>query len=942
MLKSHHLNSFIKLEMNFQLPLIEPEPAIRLALVPIGVNVRSKYEQVFQCLSEKSKIETNNLLIRAKLNKNLHINLQYSKVDSLDDLVTICKMACSPGSCTHLNFHIVIGLAMTESHNIMNSSKIFFDKLKDFSSYNVFLCSKDDCPSQNSDSFTNNTESRNIFYPFLDERSIPNMMNEIYSELISSLIEKVKGYKIRSSEYIIADEIYQRGLFRKLCIYYTLQNYSSCSKITDSLLSHHEKLPLDILLWTIDIAIRQGKVQVDKYFKKYVSLSLTRYDYLKNIEKSSNGLSTLFYLLNKNKDFVLEAKILLRNLFLFPEETRRSILLRILEQNKGKSDEIRLLCILLLFKIESYKTYLFFLNDYIGDGKDFCPILYEPTVISLTKSTGFLNPKLYLIKNVYEKIENKDYLRELSVKVIQELHEANSEVQKTLLICLSGTSDLDLSSIYDNIRILRLPKENCINDSTKSQVVQDYRSNKTKTINDIFSVGEEIMFNITFKSKLKVDIDILYFSLLVENGIAIPNNDVIPEAEGNLVTLCVYANSRKNIIVKGVSLVTKNNIEFKYLLSEEIVINIIDIIPTLDIIYPFQNTEYYENSNIEIAFEIINNSPEDVQVKHFKGEFVSSEGYKPSMTDILPINCCLKNDTIIKGNSINKFVIQTTLDKARPNISFELEYGIEKYTRITTNKILLSIKEGPSIIRLQHMPDEDCDDFKENSNRVIFIINNPLDSQIEVGSGDSKILVGPKCIGSIIEKLPKYELSTSIESIGREQINKYVDKCTSELKRNVSEEEKKYIIDAFALKFEMSKLVDLTWRCQNGLNGKLPLAYLDVTKSLLGAFQAPPFEVDIKLMKGSYDSIYDLKTYIKMSTLMDITGEYDISVSGDEEDQTIFVSGPKKVFFKSNCAHESLVHCTGKGTLKVRWLFAASEATYRRIETFDLSKYVSI
>ena len=926
---------------NIPIPLVSNEAGVKVLLTAVGVKLPSAFKLLHSVLlseCESFDIDVNSVAPESfRINGQVKFSIQVC--ESSDALKFLLGLA--DPLAPHLDFQVVVGAAVAESqkdlidcakdfdHTVQSSVSNSVPCLFVFSSSTFDGSQLPECATQIPSNSDENDIKRRVRQGFLS-RSMEyiHKISEQCDELLKEKdnpenLAKLASYAFMLGGYSAASEYYSQALKYR-------QSYKIFSLAYDFATDKNLKIDFDKNSFDRDMPSQLSGLREDNSFPN----------------ECASAISYAF----KTTNALVQARTLIRIASKVPEYSRPLLHLAAdTLRTKKPSSSYYQLVLLLLFHYGHKRTFHFYCDQYINNTKSAPSFLLKAFADVVTSSNDWVeqrvNPaaKLFSSQSVPRVIKN-----DLMVYLLTYLHRISAEKQKEIIDLIPSNMEIDSKILIDVRSVESIPQNSPINEASvgKSNVFI-YSPLQRRSSEKRCAAGDEISFGFQLYNPLSIPLTFDMISLNATNAVVYPVATTIPPKKAIYLALLLKAQDVGNLEVTGFTFVTKN-LTGTYKLSKPIVMDVIETLPALVMKQPYRfETQLVENSNVNIAFELINTSNAAVDLKSIKFAPIPPIltptslpiAYPPAVNPPLP-------PSLQPGQS-HQFELSFIADHSNTILSFAVEYGKEKYTRRFELNQELTILDGPRISHIQVVSLDDHDDFDTNSVTFMAVISNPFTNPVSVTNNvdETSIVIEPKAFGTFLLNIDRIDINIdpklkkwSTDGLDSEHIRKCESAAVKAKNAPLTLPEKRIIWSTLLLKKKIGEQLKLQWSTINGLSGSLPFTHAKVSPETLALLQPPPFKVDFQLEK-KMENIWELNTKIESNENLKLKAQLylDLEDIGDRPN-CVFTAGSEINFVESPCSFVTAIHCLPYGKLSVvgRFYIGDLKAYFVRKTVFPL------
>lgn len=923
---------------NLPIPFLSTDSSIKVLLTAVGVKLPSAFKGLKSII--QNLCNSLDLDISSFAPSFFHIagqaKFSISVCESPDALPFI--LGLTDPLIPHLDFQVVVGAAVAESQKALIECALSFDKMVQDSISSAVPCL-----------FVFSSSS-------FDGSQLPACATQIPSDCTEyDVARRVKEGFIRCTmEYLLAigskcEDLYNKGKdnplnLAKIASYaFLLGGYKDATDFYNQAIKHRAPLYVTSIISELandpNLKLDIDKSQPDRDIPSSFST-------LKDDPQFPTEFLNAIAMGSKCADKVYEIRSELRIAQKISKYSRMLLQYVISKISSRKKLTVQInyyyqLALLLLLHKGHKRTFMFLCNQYINKINEAPSFLLKSFTEIITSGNDWYEQrvapaaKLFSSHSVPRAIKN-DLMHYLlsHLRLIQP-----AEKQNEILNLIPSNMEIAANILIEVHSIEYVPPTSPINEATTGKSNVFIYSPLQKTQNKKrCAAGDDLSFVFKIYNPLLIPLTFDMINLTATNAIVYPIVFTLPPKKSSNISLLLKAKDVGQLSLEGFTFVAQN-LTGKYKISQPIVIDVIEKLPTLVMKQPFRfETQLVQNSDIKINYQLINTSNVKVTLKGIK--FAPTPAvltptslpiaYPPKVNPPLPPE--------LEPGQSHQFELSFTADQSNKLLSFAVEYGTDKFTRNFELNEKLEIIDGPHISHVQVVSLDDHDDFESSTVTFMIVITNPFSNPIVVQNNKEKssnIDIAPTVIEAhdvgtfligidrIVAKINRNDRKWNTDELEPEHIRKCESTAVKMKNAPLSLNDKHQLWTTLLLKKKISEQLDLTWSTVTGLSGSLKLTHVNINLASLILLQPPQFNVNFELKKlEEIENFWELTTKIENVTgvvdniKLKVTLSFELEDTGDKSN-CIFTAGVDENNVESPCSFITAIHCLPVGKLVV-------------------------
>lgn len=918
---------------------------VRILLMPVGLKLPAAFNSVAEALVEIMEgLELDVASVCPDyLNITGQIKYSFSTCENHDALEFL--LGINDEFLPHLDYHVVVGAAVAESQkDLIDSSNNFEEMVKKANRYTapcLFVFSAMGytggglpmCATQIPANSEVGEIKRRVREGFV------RCLMEYLLTLRSRLDELSAKPETATTCLTLGSASFLLGGYKKAAEYYERAlKYKAESKINamifEQSLNKHIKIQYDKSL--VDTAVPAP-------LSELAGTDL------------QTELLTAITLALKSKNSVIISRILLRLAPRVDKKYQRKFIIAALSFLKKKTDSksghYRELALLLLKHVGLERTFMYE-TAMACQHENAMPFILRPFAATLTSGSNWteqrINPAAALFESPSVPRAIKNDLMQYLLEFIHTVNDAQR--QRELLSLIPSHLTVPCETLLRVGALEPQEEQSPLEEESSGGGNRLFIFNaleKQRRRRLVCAVGDQLSFTLAITNPLQIVFPVHVCQLDAENGNPTPVVFALPPKRQQVVPMCVTAARPGKLIVRGFTLIS-GSVTAEHRLSDPIIFDVTEKMPTLNVRLPFRmQPRLFENSENEVAFEIINSSDVAVTIKGIKFPPTPNVATPTSLPIAYPPEVVPPLPPEIGAGDAFSFKLRMVADRTLPNLSFVVEYGPKGYIRRFNYSQELEIAEGPHVDRLQVVPMDDHDDFKSVSHLLMVVIKNPFELPIEVDCDtEASIVVAARSYGTLLVRVDRIELDIDPNAqtwccpgIDREHVRKCETTLIKELNRPLTAEEKVEVWSTLQLKMRLQEQLHLRWASQDGLGGPIPFNHVDIDRATLLLMQPPPIAVKFEMERATAKQ-WRLRTAIEGDGAQEVRVCLSFAVENAGPGvHHVLTAGLSEHRVKAPAEIETYLHCAAVGTLVVTGKFYIGEGYFVRRGSFILANY---
>lgn len=910
------------------IPFLSSESSIKVLLTAVGVKLPSTFKTLYNILD--NLCHTIELDINSFAPSFFHIvgqaKFSLSACESADALPFILGLA--DPLLPHLDYQVVVGAAVAESQQDLIECAMSFDNQVQKSVSSAVPCL-----------FVFSSSSFDVSQLPACATQIPNDSSDV------DVARRVReGFVRCSMEYLLGlgtkcEELYKgkdnpANLATLASYALLLGGYKDSEDFYNSSIKH--KAPQHILSiisefsYESNLNISFEKIQYDKDFPQNLSS-------IKDDSSFPSEFATALSLANKNpSDRIYEIKSLLRISQKVPQHSRQLLqyavhLMTSAKKRREQTHYYHQLALLLLLHSGHKRSFMFFCDQYLKQTQDAPYFLLKRFADIITSGNDWceqhVTPASYLFSSPSVPRSIKNDLMLYLLTYLRLVHPA--EKQREIIKLVPSNMEISASLLVDVRSYDIVPPASPIHEAAavKTQVFI-YSPLQKQQDGKRCAAGDDISFLFTLYNPLLIPITFDMITLTATNAIVYPLVLTLPPLKTTNISLMLKAKDVGKLELSGFTFVIQN-LTGVYKISNPIIIDVVERLPTLVIKQPFRfETKLVENSDVSISYQLINTSNVKVGINGIKFAPTPAVLTPTSLPIVYPPKVNPPLPPELEPGSSHQFELSFTADHSNKILSFAIEYGSSNFTRSFEQNQELDIVNGPHISNIQVVPLDDHDDFDTNSVTFMIVITNPFSNPIVVtnrnNEAEAPTVIEANDLGTFLIQVERIDIQIDpnakkwfSEGLDPEHVRKCETTAIKLKNESLTIEEKRQLWTTLFIKKKIQEQLDLRWSTVTGLVGSLHLTHVNVDLATLTLLKIPEFKASFTLDK-KMDKIWQLTTNVESSSKIKLNVKLSFELLDNEDKSNcVFYAGAEENKIESPCSFVTSIHCLPIGKILV-------------------------